>query len=165
MATLLALGLSHAGIPGQHIVAAAEVPQTEAAKNGKESGQEGAGQPADPTQISPQISELLEKLQPPSSPTTAPDGQNPAAASSKEEAQSEVAAIRLRGMIMRDSEQGTAILEVGKGQYVHVPLQRGNARIEPHQLSLDGQLFEIESFNPTSLTLKNIKSGQLRIIH
>lgn len=161
LATLLVLGLGHTGILGRHNVLAEEVPQAGAAESGKES----AGQPADPTQMSPQISELLEKLKPASSPNTAPDGLNAAGGQIKERAQSAVVPIRLKGMILRDSEHGTAILEVAEGKYIRVPLQRGNARTEPHPLSLDGQLFEIQSFNPVSLTLKNIESGQLRIIH
>ncbi len=165
LATLLVLGISQAGIPGRHNLLAEEVPQAAAAESGQESGQESAGQPADPTQISPQISELLEKLKLESSPTIAPDGLNSAGGQSKKGAHTAVAPIRLKGMILRDSEHGTAILEVAEGKYVRVPLQRGNARTEPHPLSLDGQLFEIQSFNPVSLTLKNIESGQLRIIH
>jgi len=156
LATLLVLGLSHAGIFDRQNVLADEGPQAGAAEIGKES----AGLPADPTQISPQISELLEKLKPASSPNIAPD-----AGQRIEGAQSAVVPIRLKGIILRDSEHGTAILEVAEETYIRVPLQRGNARTEPHQLSLDGQLFEIQSFNPVSLTLKNIESGQLRIIH
>ncbi len=115
---------------------------------------------ADPTQLSPQITELLNQLQPPAVPA-AEDSSKDADEKEKEEP----FLVRLKGIVMRDAEHGSALLAIDKDQYIRVPLKRANARDEPYQLSLNGMNYEIESFSSSSLKLKNMNNGQVLIIN
>lgn len=112
-----------------------------------------ANKPADPTQLSPQISKLLEGI-------AANNAKRVEATDVEDDETREPEiplVIRLRGLVMRSPQRGMAILVMGEERVV-IPLDR--EKLANTQIAIGGQQYALVDFQPHGIQLRNVTTAE-----
>ena len=109
----------------------------------------------DPTAPSQQIADLLSA---PSSAPAQPAGQQPAA-------QSKRPVVRLKAMVLRDRDNGSALITVGDGEPCVVPLSRNPLGVAGYHLAIAGERFLVVDFSKSHVLLRNVDSGMDLVVN
>lgn len=118
---------------------------------------EGRADEADPTAPSPQISALLDGAH---SVPTALEVTKQLATSNVE-----LPKLRIKAMVLRDKEHGSALIAVGEDEIRMLPLGPTSPTTPAYQLKLGEAFFQIEHFTSTSIHLRHLHSPAVVIVH
>ena len=115
------------------------------------------GQSSDPTQMSPEIAELLNSLSSSQQKKATAAGELSEPDEDLEERIAEPQFIRLRGMVLRDGEREIAFLIAGE-QRITLPLDR--KQLSNTKFSIGSDQFELADFSPHALQIRNLTNLQ-----
>ena len=103
----------------------------------------------DPTEPSSQITERLSLAEKSDRPANASD---------------DLKQLRLKAIVLRDHDSGTALIALGKAETHVIRVRRSEMGSRPTELSLRGIRFRLQDFSNSSLTLRRVDSGQVLIV-
>lgn len=108
-------------------------------------------QTSDPTQMSPQIAELLQGM-------STGRGEKPGESEEEETDETPIPALlRMRGIILRNDQMGTACVELGEDRVV-IPLDR--EKLGKIRFSIGGEKYELLDFQYYGLELRNLSTAE-----